>query len=68
MSSLFWLIALALNSPLAIGIVMSVVLQELFRFLIYMLLRKAEAGLKKLTETDHPVITNKNILAYGMKI
>lgn len=64
MSSLLWLVADTLNSPIVVGVVFSVLLQELFRYLIYLLLRKAEVGLKKLTESDTAIITNKNILAY----
>ena len=64
-SSLLWLIVATLNGHIAIGVVFSVLFQELFRFFIYLLLRKAEAGLKKLTESDTAIITNKNILAYG---
>lgn len=66
MSSLLWLVADTLNSPIVVGVVFSVLLQELFRYLIYLLLRKAEVGLKKLTESDTAIITNKNILAYGI--
>lgn len=65
MSSLLWLVAVTLNSPIVVGVIFSVLFQELFRFLIYLLLRKAEVGLKKLTESDTAIITNKNILAYG---
>lgn len=67
MSSLLWLLALMLDSPIVIGMVFSVLFQELFRFFIYLLLRKAEVGLKKLTESDTTIITNKNILAYGIE-
>ena len=66
LSSLLWLVCLTLDGPLAVGLVFSVFFQELFRWLIYLLLRKAEVGLKKLTESpDTAIITNKNILAYG---
>ena len=67
-SSLLWLVAVTLNSPIVVGVIFSVLFQELFRFLIYLLLRKAEVGLKKLTESDTAIITNKNILAYGNHI
>ena len=67
MSSLLWLICLTLDGPLAVGLVCSVFFQELFRYFIYLVLRKAEDGLKKLTESpDTAIITNKNILAYGI--
>jgi len=64
-SSLFWMAAQSLNSVLAVGLVVSVLFQELFRFFIYLLLRKAEAGLKKLTDSNTEIISNKHILAYG---
>jgi hypothetical protein len=39
----------------------------MFRFFIYLLLRKADAYLKKLTENEHTqIFANKHILAYGM--
>jgi anterior pharynx defective protein 1 len=64
-SSLLWLVAVTLHSPIVVGVIFSVLFQELFRYFIYLLLRKAEVGLKKLTESDTAIITNKNILAYG---
>ena len=57
--------AQSLNSVLAVGLVFSVLFQELFRFFIYLLLRRAEVGLKKLTDSDTEIISNKHILAYG---
>ena len=43
----------------------SVLFQELFRFLIYLLLDKADTYLKKLTETEETqIFANKHILAY----
>ena len=43
----------------------SVIFQESFRFLIYLLLDKADAYLKKLTENEETkIFANKNILAY----
>jgi len=63
-SSLFWMAAQTLGSVLAVGLVFSVLFQELFRFFVYLLLRKAEVGLKKLTDSDTEIISNKHILAY----
>uniref|UniRef100_A0A1B6CPL9 Gamma-secretase subunit Aph-1 n=1 Tax=Clastoptera arizonana TaxID=38151 RepID=A0A1B6CPL9_9HEMI len=75
-SAFFWLVALFLSSllwfvlplktTLAFGIVSSVLFQEVFRFLIYKLLRKAEAGLKKVTipNTNIEIACNKQVLAY----
>uniref|UniRef100_A0A1B6MP23 Gamma-secretase subunit Aph-1 n=1 Tax=Graphocephala atropunctata TaxID=36148 RepID=A0A1B6MP23_9HEMI len=75
-SAFFWLVALLLSSfvwfvfpfksILIFGIICSVLFQELFRYLIYVLLRKAEAGLKKVTipNTNTEITNNKHILAY----
>lgn len=75
-SAFFWLVSLLLSSfvwfvfpfksVLMFGIVCSVLFQELFRYLIYVLLRKAEAGLKKVTipNTNTEITNNKHILAY----
>jgi len=75
-SSFFWLVSLLLSSVLykvvsplqpylAFGALFSVVFQELFRFLLFLLIVKAEAGLKKVTgEHNASLIENKHILAY----
>lgn len=75
-SAFFWLVALFLSSllwfiiplktTLIFGIVSSVLFQEVFRYLIYKLLRKAEAGLKKVTipNTNTEIANNKHVLAY----
>ena len=50
---------------MAIGLVFSVLFQETFRYLIYLLLDKADTYLKKLTETEETqIFANKHILAY----
>lgn len=54
-----------LKDNLEFALVFSVLFQEVFRFLIYLILRKAEGGLKKVTESDTALIDNKHILAYG---
>jgi len=65
LSSLWWFIVSPLREQLAFGVVFSVLFQELFRFLIYILLRKAEGGLKKVTADVHTqLVDNKHILAY----
>lgn len=64
LSSLLWFIVVPLRSKLAFGLVFSVLLQEIFRFLIYKLLRKAESGLKKVTDNSEEITGNKHILAY----
>ncbi|PSN45750.1 Gamma-secretase subunit Aph-1 [Blattella germanica] len=53
-----------LRSKLVFGLVFSVIFQEVFRFLIYKLLRKAESGLKKVTDNSEQITSNKHILAY----
>ena len=48
------------------GLVFSIFFQELFRYFIYVLLSKADAYLKKLTENENTrIFANKHILAYG---
>lgn len=75
-SAFFWLVALLLSSfvwfifpyksLLIFGIICSVIFQELFRYLIFVLLQKAEAGLKKVTlpNTNTEISNNKHTLAY----
>lgn len=73
-SSVLWHIATAAisssilqSSYLAFGVVEAVLFQELFRFGFYKILRKAEVGLKKVTEvgTDGSVVTDsRQTLAY----
>ncbi|RZF38698.1 hypothetical protein LSTR_LSTR011008 [Laodelphax striatellus] len=65
LSSVFWFI-LPLKNTLIFGVVMSVLFQEFFRYLIYRLLRKAEAGLKKVSvpDTNIEITNNKHVLAY----
>nr|CAD7411205.1 unnamed protein product [Timema cristinae] len=64
LSSLLWFAVVPLQNELAFGLVFSVLFQELFRFLIYKLLRKAEYGLKKVAENTEMITDNKHILAY----
>ena len=69
-SSIIWYIAKAIagSQILALGLVFSVAFQELFRFLIYLLLSKADAYLRKLTENESTqIFANRHILAYGNK-
>ncbi|XP_068228225.1 gamma-secretase subunit Aph-1 [Palaemon carinicauda] len=74
-SSFFWLLSLLFSSVLyraviplqdylAFGLVFSVLFQELFRFLWYLLIQKAEGGLKKVSDGNMQIVENKNILAY----
>lgn len=65
LSSLLWFIVVPLRNKLVFGVVFSVLFQEAFRFIIYKILRKAEGGLKKITDDNNAQITeNKHILAY----
>lgn len=63
-SSLWWFIVIPLRKELVFGMLFSVVFQEVFRFFIYKVLRKAENGLKKITDDSISLIENKHILAY----
>lgn len=74
-SAFFWLLALLFSSilytavvqlqdKLAFGLVFSVLFQELFRFLWFLLIQKAEGGLKKVSDGNVQIVENKNILAY----
>ncbi|XP_050434317.1 gamma-secretase subunit Aph-1 [Adelges cooleyi] len=72
-SSFFWLLSLLLSSilwflfPLKhqvwFGVLISVLVQELFRYFLYLLLRKAERGLKRFA-THSLVSNNKHMLSY----
>jgi len=65
LSSVLWRLLAPLGPPLAVGALCSVAFQELFRFLLFLLIVKAEAGLKKVTgEHNASLIENKHILAY----
>lgn len=65
LSSLLWFIVVPLRNKLIFGVVFSVLFQEAFRYITYRILRKAEGGLKKITDDNNAQITeNKHILAY----
>lgn len=71
LSSIWWFAVVPLREELAFGLVFSVLFQEVFRFLFYKLLRKADEGLQKVNQTEgrelHTApqdITNKHIMAY----
>lgn len=46
-------------------VIISVIFQELGRLVVYLLLRKAEVGLNKVTDSSTKLVDNKHILAYG---
>lgn len=64
LSSLLWFLVWPLKSYLVFGLVFSVIFQEAFRLFFYILLRKAESGLKKVTENNAAIINNRHILSY----
>ncbi|PIK43698.1 putative gamma-secretase subunit Aph-1-like [Apostichopus japonicus] len=51
-SSLWWTIVPSLKEKLAFGLTFSILFQEIFRFFLYTLLSKAEAGLQKFSQTE----------------
>lgn len=61
-SSIVWFSIVPLRTYLSIGLVYSVIFQEVFRFLLYSVLRKAERGLEKVT-TAH-VADSRHVFAY----
>ncbi|KAI5633868.1 aph-1 protein domain-containing protein [Phthorimaea operculella] len=63
LSSLVWYAVVPLRSYLAFGLVFAVAFQELFRYGMYLLLRKTEAGLKEISE-NHDIGSNKLEMAY----
>lgn len=69
-SSILWYAVVPLREQLVFGLVFSVLFQEAFRFLFYKLLRKADDGLQKVSQTGQEMhmtprdITNKHIMAY----
>ncbi|XP_030763120.1 gamma-secretase subunit Aph-1 [Sitophilus oryzae] len=64
LSSLLWFAVVPLRQYLIFGLIFSVIFQEVFRYIIYKILRKAENGLKKITDDSATLIDNKHILAY----
>merc|ERR1711997_1419443 len=64
-SAILWSIVTPLKDELAFALVFSVLFQELFRYLIYLMLDRADTYLKKLTETEETqIFANKHMLAY----
>jgi anterior pharynx defective protein 1 len=59
LSSILWFAVYPLRDHLAFGVVFSVLFQELFRYLFYLLLRKAEVGLQKVSDVgvSGPIIS-----------
>jgi len=64
LSSLLWFLVIPLRKELVFGLVFSVIFQEVFRLLYHRLLRKAETGLKKVTDNEAAILNNRHILSY----
>ena len=65
LSSMLWIAVVPLKDKLAFGLIFSVLFQETFRILIYLLLRKADTFMKKLTENEQTkIFANRHILSY----
>ncbi|KAI0237524.1 Gamma-secretase subunit Aph-1b [Lamellibrachia satsuma] len=71
LSSMLWFAVVPLREKLAFGVVFSVLFQELFRYLFFLLMKKAHAGLNKLLERDTnaqpaslTLVHNRHLLAY----
>jgi len=65
LSATLWTLVTPLKDELAFALVFAVLFQEMFRFLIYLMLDRADSYLKKLTETEETqIFANKHILAY----
>ncbi|XP_004929405.1 gamma-secretase subunit Aph-1 [Bombyx mori] len=63
LSSLVWYAVVPLRSYLVFGMIFAIIFQELFRYGMYLLLRKTEAGLKEISE-NHEIGSNKLEMAY----
>ncbi|XP_057668078.1 gamma-secretase subunit Aph-1 [Diorhabda carinulata] len=64
LSSIVWVALIPIKTYLQFAIFYTVLFQEIFRFAIYKILRRAEYGLKKITENSTTLTENKHILAY----
>ncbi|RXG71418.1 Gamma-secretase subunit Aph-1 [Armadillidium vulgare] len=65
-SSILFMVVTPLKDTIAFGAIFSVLFQELFRFLWFLLIQKAEVGLRKVSEGNIEIVENKHILAYGL--
>jgi len=73
-SSFFWLLSLLISAViwmcvpidehLVVGLVVSVIMQEVFRFVVYKIIRYSEYNLELITENGKELVENKHILAY----
>lgn len=63
LSSIIWFAVVPLRDKLLFGIICSVLIQEAFRYGIYIALRKTERGLRQVAD-DIQIVENKHTLAY----
>lgn len=64
-SAILWIAVVPLKEQLAFGLVFSVLFQEVFRLLLYLLLNRADSYLKKLTENEETqIFSNHHLLSY----
>ncbi|OWR46014.1 gamma-secretase subunit Aph-1 like protein [Danaus plexippus plexippus] len=63
LSSMLWYAVVPLRSYLAFGMVFAILIQETFRFGVYLLLKRTESGLKEISE-NHEIGSNKAEIAY----
>ncbi|XP_054167132.1 gamma-secretase subunit Aph-1-like [Oppia nitens] len=54
LSSILWTVVVPLKDYLSFGVTFSILFQELFRYIFYRVLRKAEPGLSKVSEVGTP--------------
>lgn len=68
LSSILWSSVVPLKEYLVFGTTFSIIFQELFRYIFYRILRKAEAGLHRVSEVGTPsgaqVVNNRIQLAF----
>lgn len=64
LSSLLWFAVVPLREQLVFGLAFSVIFQEVFRLILYIILRKAENGLKKVTDENMEITNDRHVLAY----
>ncbi|XP_023339759.1 gamma-secretase subunit Aph-1 isoform X2 [Eurytemora carolleeae] len=64
-SAILWNVVVPLKEEIAFGLCFSVFFQELFRLFIYLLLKKADLYLRRLTESEPTqIFLNPHLLAY----
>jgi gamma-secretase subunit APH-1 len=67
LSSLLWLAVVPLRKNLEFTLFFSIVIQEIFRFLFYILMKKAEAGLIKINKSANKSLAfDRRVISYGI--